>query len=268
MSPGARGVLDHVVHERVDPRRAARAEHRDRLARQLLLAQQSCAHRVVDVVVDVRHAVDHPHDPPLERLRRRRAARVARDPVAHLLGQVQPRAVALEMLDDPQRVLVVAKVASEARFQAAVEHLLADVPERRVPEVVAEADRLDQILVQPQRPRHRARDRRHLQRVRQPRAVVVAARRHEHLRLVRQAAKRLAVHDPVAVALKRRAQRAVVLPRAPAAPDTSAPPAARAAAPLARERARRNPPTTGSRAHRLRTASVPVFVPQSAAFTR
>ena len=46
-------VLDHVVDERVDPRRAARAEHRDRLARQLLLAQQTCAHRVVDVVVDV-----------------------------------------------------------------------------------------------------------------------------------------------------------------------------------------------------------------------
>ncbi len=62
-----------------------------------------------------------------------------------------------------------------------------------------------------QRPRDRARDRRHLQRVREPRAVVVAARRHEHLRLVRQPAKRLAVHDPVAVALERRAQRAVLL---------------------------------------------------------
>ena len=29
---GALGVLDHVVHERVDPRRAAVAEHGDRLA--------------------------------------------------------------------------------------------------------------------------------------------------------------------------------------------------------------------------------------------
>ena len=117
------------------------------------------------------------------------------------------------VLDHPQRVLVVAKAPAEALSQAAVEHLLADVPERRVPEVVAEADRLDQILVQAQRPRDRARDRRHLERVRQPRAVVVAQRRHEHLRLVRQPAKRLAVHDPVAVALERRAQRAVLLAR-------------------------------------------------------
>ena len=121
-----------------------------------------------------------------------------------------------------------AEVPPEALFQAAVEHLLADVPERRVPEVVAEPDRLDEILVQPQRPRDRARDRGHLERVGEPRAVVVAARRHEHLRLVRQPAERLAVHDPVAVALERRAQRAVLLGVRPRAPDRSAPPAARA----------------------------------------
>ena len=56
-----------------------------------LLAQQPRAHRVVDVVVDVGDAVDHPHDPALQRLRQRRAAGVAGDPVAHLLGQVQAR---------------------------------------------------------------------------------------------------------------------------------------------------------------------------------
>ncbi len=90
--------------------------------------------------------------------------------------------------------------------------------------------------------------RRHLQRVREPRAVVVAARRHEHLRLVRQAAERLAVHDPVAVALKRRAQRAVLLARARAAPGRSARPAARAAAPPARRSApRRRPPPSPAR---------------------
>ncbi len=75
----------------------------------------------------------------------------------------------------------------------------------------------DEILVEPQRPRHRARDPGHLQRVRQPRPVVVAHRRHEHLRLVLQAAERLAVHDPVAVALEGGAQRAVGLLAARAA---------------------------------------------------
>ena len=126
-------------------------------------------------------------------------------------GQVQTGAVALEMLDHAQRVLVVAKVLSEALFQAAVEHLLADVAEGRVPEVVAEADRLHQVLVQRQRPGDGPRDRGDLERVREPRAVVVAPRGDEHLRLVRQPAKRLAVDDAVAVALERRAQPAVLL---------------------------------------------------------
>ncbi len=139
------------------------------------------------------------------------ATGVTGDAVSHLLGQVQSRAVALELVDDAQRVLVVAKAPTEALTQAAVEHLLADVPERRMPEVVAESDRLGQVLVQSQRARDRARDRRDLERVRQPRAVMVALGRDEHLRLVREPAKRLAVHDPVAIALKRGAQRAVLL---------------------------------------------------------
>ena len=115
---------------------------------------------VVDVVVDVGDAVHDAHDPPLQRPRLGRAAGVARDAVADLLGEVQPGAVALEALDDAQRVLVVAKAPAEALAQAAVEDLLADVPERRVPEVVAQADRLDEVLVEAQRARDGARDRR------------------------------------------------------------------------------------------------------------
>ena len=204
-------LLDHVVHERVDPRRAALPEDRDRLSRQLLLAQQSRPHRVVDVVVDVGHPVDHPHDPTLQGLRTGRPRGVPGDPLAHLLGQVQTGPVALQALHDPQRVLVVAEVPPEALFQAPVEDLLADVPERWMPEVVSQADRLHQVLVQPQRSGHRPRDRGHLQRVGQPRPVVIAPRRHEHLRLVRQPPKGLAVHDPVAVALEGGAQGAVRL---------------------------------------------------------
>ena len=55
-----------------------------------------------------------------------------------------------------QRLLPVVEVAAETLVQAAIEHVLADVTERRVTEVVAEADRLDEILVQAQRPRHGA----------------------------------------------------------------------------------------------------------------
>ena len=98
---------------------------------------------------------------------------------------------------------------AEALPQTAVERLLADVTERRMAEVVAEADGLDQVLVQPQCAGDRPRDLGDLERVGQPGAVVVTARRHEHLGLVLEPPERLAVHDPVTIALKRRAQPAV-----------------------------------------------------------
>ena len=71
--------------------------------------------------------------------------------------------------------------------------------------VVAEADRLDEILVQREGPRDDAGDAGRLERVRHPRAVVVADRIDEDLRLALQAAERLRVDDAVAIALERRA---------------------------------------------------------------
>jgi hypothetical protein len=136
---------------------------------------------------------------------------MACDPLTHLPRQIEPGAVALEMVHHAKRMLVVAKLAVETLFEALVEGLLADVPERRVPEIVAEADRLDQVLVERQRARHRARDRGDLQGVGQAGSIVVAEWRYEHLRLVRQAAKRLAVHDPVPIALEGGAQPTILL---------------------------------------------------------
>ena len=187
------------------------AEDRDLLRRQVGDPEHARAHGVVDVVVDVGDAVDEPDDLALERRRLARPAGVAQDPVAHRLGEVEP----LEPVHHPQRVLVVAEAAAEALARAAIEHVLADVAERRVAEVVAEPDRLHEVLVEPQRAADRARDLRRLQRVGQPRPVVVALGRHEHLRLVLEAPERLAVHDPVAIALERRAQRALLLRHRP-----------------------------------------------------
>src|SRR5262249_52342795 len=73
-------------------------------------------------------------------------------------------------------------------------------------EVVAEAQALHQLLVEPQRPRHRAPDLRRLEAVREPRAVVVALVVDEDLRLVLEAPERRAVDHAVAVALVARAQ--------------------------------------------------------------
>ena len=78
-------------------------------------------------------------------------------------------------------------------------------------EVVAEPDRLGEVLVERECPRDGARDPGHLERVRQPRSVVVALRRDEHLGLVLEAPERLAMDDPIAVALERRPQTAVLL---------------------------------------------------------
>ncbi len=84
----------------------------------------------------------------------------------------------------------------------AVERALACMTERRMAEVVRQRQRLGQILVEAQLPRHRARDLSHLEAVRQARPVVIALVVDEHLRLVDQAAEGGRVQNSVAVALK------------------------------------------------------------------
>ena len=83
-------------------------------------------------------------------------------------------------------------------------------------DIVGERECFDEVLVQPQRAGERPRDRRDFERVREPRAVVVAARgeglalvgrvevTREDLCLVAQAAERGRMRDPVSVALERR----------------------------------------------------------------
>ena len=144
------------------------AEERNLLVRQLGRIEDPEADGVVDVVVDVGDTVDDPHDLAFER-RRLLRARVREDSVPNLLGQVQ-------RLGDPQRLLVVPESPAEALLQRRVERLLAGMAERRVPHVVAEPDRLDEVFVEPQCARDAAGDPRRLQRVGHPRAVVVACR--------------------------------------------------------------------------------------------
>ena len=121
------------------------AEQLDLGVRQVGLGEDAVPDRVVDVVVDVRDAVDDADDLALERLRLLRA-RVGEDAVAHLVREVEPPR-------DAQRLLVVAEPPAERCVERVVERLLAGVPERRVARVVAKADRLDEILVEAERPR-------------------------------------------------------------------------------------------------------------------
>ena len=147
-----------VVHERVDPPRARLSQQLDLGRREDVRRQDPMAHGVVDVVVDVRDPVDDAHDAALERRGLLRPG-VRVDPVANLGGQVQ-------LLGDPQRLLVVAEAEPEALAQRLVERLFARMSERRVAHVMPEPDRLGEILVQAERPRDDPRDAGRLERVR------------------------------------------------------------------------------------------------------
>ncbi len=176
--------------------------------RQIRFLEQPGADGVVDVVIHVGHEVRDARNLPFERARAlrqldadRRAAlpfRMLRDAVAHFPREVEPAAVVLEDVHDAQALLV---VVEPARHEV-VEDALAGMAERRVPEVVAERDRLGQLLVKVQHLRDGARDLRDLERVGQPRAIVVARRREEHLRLVLEAPERLRVNHAIAIALE------------------------------------------------------------------
>ena len=194
------------------------------------------AHGVVDVVVDVGDPVHQPHDPPLERGR----AAPARCGAGCPSRTCSVRFRSSSRSTTRSECSLWRNARPPALAHARVEHLLADVPERRVAEVVAEPDRLGQVLVQPERPGHVAGDPAGLERVREPGAVVVALRRDEHLGLVLEPPERLRVDDPVAVALERRAVRRVGLLARRAGPGRRAWRAASGAPPRgARSRSRK-----------------------------
>ena len=86
--------------------------------------------------------------------------------------------------------------------QRRAQRVLAGMAERRMAEVVGEAQGLGQILVEPERPGDRAADLRDFDAVRQPDPEMIAVGRDEHLGLVAQAAEGDRMDDPVAVALE------------------------------------------------------------------
>jgi hypothetical protein len=111
------------------------------------------------------------------------------------------------------------KVEPAAAGERAGEGLLARMPERRVADIVREAERLGEVLVEPERAGERPADLGHLDGVGQPGAVVVALVEHEHLGLVLQPAERGRMDDAVGIAPERAAAGARRLGmKAPAAP--------------------------------------------------
>ena len=110
---------------------------------------------------------------------------------------VEGRIAPLQFGQHAQRLRVV--IEALEILHAGVEHILAGMAERRMAEIVREAEAFGEIVIEPQAARHRAGNLRHFQRMRQPRAVVIALMRDEHLRLASQAPERAGMHDAVAV---------------------------------------------------------------------
>ena len=128
---------------------------------------------------------------------------VFEDPFARFKSQVQPVVIwvaVFQLIDHAQALQVVLKAAEIGH--AFVQRVLACVAERRVPEVVRQRNGFHQVFMQAQRPGDGARQLRHLQRMRHPRAKQVAFVVDEHLRLVDQPPERGGMNDAVTVSLE------------------------------------------------------------------
>src|SRR6266700_964240 len=140
------------------------------------------------------------------------------DTLERFPSQVEPVEFGIAMFqrcDDAQALRVMVKPAMG--FEAGVQCPLAGVAERRMAEVVSQRQRFRKVLVKTELPGQRAGDLRHLQRMREPGAVMIAFVEHEYLGFVLQAAEGGGMNDAVAVAPERAAGLARRLGKQPAA---------------------------------------------------
>ena len=214
---------------------AESAEERDFF--KLFQPEQTRAHAVVDVVRVVRYFIGQigqlcfePRLYPARRIpafgggRRDKAARhpagfaqrnalsiapraVLQDTLARLERQVQTvkaRVTFLQRIDDAKALHVVLKTSAGGVecSQADMQCVLASVAEWRVAQVMRQGDGLNQIFVEIQTAGDGPAELRHLKRMRQPGAKQIALMIQKDLGFINKAAKRGAMHDAVAVALK------------------------------------------------------------------
>jgi hypothetical protein len=83
-----------------------------------------------------------------------------------------------------------------------IQHPLADVPERRMSEVVPETKRLGQTFIKPKATCYSSADLGDFDAVRQPRAVVIVQTRSEYLSFALQPPKSLTMNNSVPVPLE------------------------------------------------------------------
>ena len=132
---------------------------------------------------------------------------MTKDAIAHRLGQVQSDAVLLELVNNPKALLVVPESGNDCSHRP-----LPGMTEWRVAKIMTHADRLDQVLVEPQCSPDGTGDLGNFERVRQAGANVISAWTDEHLRLVHEPSEALGVDDSVPVVLEGSAEHGGWLP--------------------------------------------------------
>ena len=93
--------------------------------------------------------IDQPDDPPLQG-RGITRPRVIQDAVAYLLRQIEAFAIALQLLHQPQRLLVMPEPPPRPFLKRLVKRLLPDVAKRRMAQIMGQGDGFDKIFVQAQ----------------------------------------------------------------------------------------------------------------------
>ena len=215
-----------VDGEVVDDLRVSRSHHRRLEA--VVAVDRPHVDRVLAVFADVGDHVGDSHDASFEGRGAQRldrglvgharldegvelAKRVRRARFQHLLSELavvaehaverlQADVAAEELVEHAHRMNVVVEVAPGALMVARREEPLAGVPERRVPHVMAERDRLDELAVQPERAPDVARDAAYELHVEPAPANVVVLHEREHLGLAGVAVVGGHVHDLLDVA--------------------------------------------------------------------
>jgi hypothetical protein len=181
---------------------------------QLLEFQQAGSESIVHIVIVVGDCVSDIHklrfEPGLPAIQKSftqlaKFARIAsramfENALTRFVSEIQAgkiRVLRFEVVDDTQRLKVVLEstMVSHARIQG----ILSGMAERRVTEIVREADCLNKGLVDSKCARNGSRDLRNFQRVRQPGSIQIAFVIDENLRLVHQAAKCRRVNNSVPV---------------------------------------------------------------------
>ena len=171
------------------------------LFRHIAVRKNSSPDRIIHVMMKICNLIRIADDPSLQ-CRRPSCRLVVGKAVQDLPCQIQALSVLLQNLHKPHRLL---RMVKAIRTQT-VQHPLAGMSKRRMPEVMPQRNRLRQVLVEPQRLGDRSCILRDLQRMRHPRPVMIPVRRDEHLRLILQPSERLGVQNPVPVSLKHRPQ--------------------------------------------------------------